>query len=329
MGDFRWSIFDSRFQIMRKFAVILLLAIVSLGARPNGAPRVGAVSTHVVVISIDGLRPDAIARYHASTLLRLQQEGAFGTAQTIFPSKTLPSHTSMLTGVTPDVHGITWNSEEVDEFGYVRVPTVFEVARARGYTTAGFFSKAKFRHLQKPGTFDYTQAPRGDNWMSTRTIADVQQYLRHARPNLLFVHIAEPDYAGHTVGWMSFMYGWAVRRADAAVAAVVKSADAAFGAGQYTLLVTADHGGHGRDHGTADQRDMTIPWLVWGRGVQEGDIADSVRTMDTAATILWLLGAPAPSSWSGRAVASAFTHTAQLAADSAIAAAGWKAAGPR
>jgi len=165
--------------------------------------------------------------------------------------------------------------------------------------------------------------------MATRTIADVQQYLRYARPNLLFVHIGEPDYAGHSVGWMSFVYGWAVRRADGAVASVIRSADQAFGAGNYTLVVTADHGGHGRDHGSRDARDMTIPWIVWGRGVQEGAISGEVKTMDTAATVLWLLGTPAPASWTGHAVAGAFTHAAQLAADSAIAASGWKAAGSR
>ena len=314
---------------MVRLISVLLTVFLASGTAPAQTPPAGAVSTHVIVISIDGLRADAIARYQPTTLLRLQQEGAFGTAQTIFPSKTLPSHTSMLTGVAPEVHGITWNSEEVDEFGFVRVPTVFEVARENGYRTAGFFSKAKFRHLQKPGSFDYTQAPRGDNWPATRTIADVRQFLRYQRPNLLFVHIAEPDYAGHAVGWMSFVYGWAVRRADAAVAAVMQSADQAFGRGNYTLLVTADHGGHGRDHGTADPQDMTIPWIVWGRGVQEGAISDSLQTMDTAATVLWLLGVPAPTSWSGRAVASGFTPAARLAADSAIAAAGLKAAGPR
>lgn len=322
---------------MRRLVIALTAVVLSVGAAPPQAvppvpataSKAGAVSSHVIVISIDGLRPDAIDKYHATTLQRLQHEGATASAQTIFPSKTLPSHTSMLTGVAPEVHGITWNSEEVDEYGYVRVPTVFEIAHANGFTTAGFFSKAKFRHLQKPGTFDYTQAPRGDNWMATRTIADVQQYLRHARPNLLFVHIGEPDYAGHSVGWMSFVYGWAVRRADGAVASVIRSADQAFGTGNYTLVVTADHGGHGRNHGTDDARDMTIPWIVWGRGVQEGTVSDTVKTMDTAATVLWLLGTPAPASWTGHAVAGAFTHAAQLAADSAIAVSGWKAAGPR
>jgi predicted AlkP superfamily pyrophosphatase or phosphodiesterase len=313
----------------KSISTLLVITLLSLGAAPMRAPEQGAVSSHVVVISIDGLRPDAIARFNARTLLRLQKEGVAGTAQTIFPSKTLPSHVSMLTGVTPDVHGVTWNSEEMDEHGYVRVPTVFGIAHRHGYTTAAFFSKAKFRHLQKPGTLDYTQAPRGDNWPATKTIADVQHYLKFARPNLLFVHIAEPDYAGHTIGWMSGVYGWAVRRADAAVATVLRSAEQAYGAGNFTVIITADHGGHGRDHGTRDQRDMTIPWIVWGRGVDDDATASGMRTMDTAATILWLLGAPAPGAWSGRAIDVAFTPAARLAAESAIEAAGLKAAAPR
>lgn len=310
-------------------STIAALALVFSGPQAEPAPKAGAVTSHVVVISIDGLRPDAIARYNAKTLLRLQREGAGGTAQTIFPSKTLPSHTSMLTGVTPAVHGILWNSNEVDEHGFVRVPTVFEIARAYGFTTAGFFSKSKFEHLEKPGTFDYSQSPRGDNWPATKTVADVQHYLKFNRPNFLFVHVGEPDYAGHSIGWMSFVYGWAVRRADAAVAAVMKSADEAFGKGNYTLIVTADHGGHGRHHGSEDVRDMTIPWIVWGRGVADGVTPTAVKTMDTAATVLWLFGARQPESWSGRAVASVFTPTARLAAETAIESAGLKAAGPR
>src|SRR5689334_12837495 len=62
------------------------------------APR-GRVSDHVVVVSIDGLRPDAIARFKAPTLTRLMHEGRYSlSAQTISLSLTLPSHTSMLTG---------------------------------------------------------------------------------------------------------------------------------------------------------------------------------------------------------------------------------------
>jgi predicted AlkP superfamily pyrophosphatase or phosphodiesterase len=312
-----------------RITTIAAVAFASLGAWAARPPKEGAVTSHVVVISIDGLRPDAIEKYNAATLQRLQREGAGGAAQTIFPSKTLPSHTSMLTGVPPAVHGVLWNSEELDEHGYVRVPTVFEIARLSGFSTAGFFSKSKLRHLEKPGSFDYSQSPRGDLWLATKTVADVQHYLRYNQPNLLFVHIGEPDYAGHSIGWMSPLYRWAVRRADAAVAAMLQSAEKSFGTGNYTVIITADHGGHDRNHGSEDERDMIIPWIVWGRGVKAEAVMSPIKTMDTASTVLWLLGARQPESWSGRAVASAFTPAARLAAETAIEAAGLKAAAPR
>jgi arylsulfatase A-like enzyme len=272
------------------------------------------VASHVVVISIDGLRADAIERYQPPTLVRLRTEGASAEAHTILPSKTLPSHTSMLTGVTPEVHGITWNSEQLDERGYVRVPTVFEVASGAGLTAAAFFSKAKLRHLLKPGTISYAQAPRGDLWPATRTVADVTHYLKFNRPNLLFIHVAEPDYAGHSLGWMRGWYGWAVRRADAAVAHILAAAESAYGAGNYTVIVTADHGGHGRAHGTDAENDTAIPWIVWGRGIERGQCARGVKTMDTAATVLWLLGVARPETWSGRVVREVFSehHDAPL-----------------
>lgn len=301
---------------------VALVGVLS-GASPQpAAVQPGAVSDHVVVISLDGLRPDALEKFGAKTILGLMREGSYArTAQTIFPSKTLPSHTSMLTGVPPEVHGVTWNDDQTDVHGTVDVATVFEVAKDRGYTTAAFFSKSKFHHLQKPGTLDYTQAPDGiEHLMATQTVTDVANYLKHKRPNLLFVHLAEADYAGHSLGWMSFAYRWAVRRVDDGVKKIVKAADAAYGPGNYTLIVTADHGGHGRSHGTADPEDMNIPWVVWGRGVEAGSqVADKVvKTMDTSATVLWLLGVDEPTSWVGRPVANAFTSAANLAASAAL-----------
>jgi predicted AlkP superfamily pyrophosphatase or phosphodiesterase len=304
---------------VRAWAIFSLALVLAANAAP-AQERTGAVTDHVIVISVDGLRPDAIDRFGAKTIQRLATEGAHSyTAQTILPSKTLPSHTSMLTGVTPEVHGIFWNDDRTREVGMVAVPTIFVEAKRAGFTTAAFFSKSKLRHLLVDGSLDYSQAPRGlDTWMATQTIGDAITYLRHRRPNLLFVHIGEPDYAGHTVGWMSYPYGAAVRRADGAVSALLRQAEKSFGSGNYTVVLTADHGGHARDHGADTPVERTIPWIVWGRGVSAGAQPTSVRTTDTAATVLWLLGVRPPISWSGTAVASAFTSAAQLAASAAI-----------
>ena len=74
------------------------------------APSV-SLTRNVVLVSIDGLRPDAIARFAAPTLQRLIGEGSYSlSAHTIMPSTTLPSHTSMLSGEPPDEHGVFWNN---------------------------------------------------------------------------------------------------------------------------------------------------------------------------------------------------------------------------
>jgi predicted AlkP superfamily pyrophosphatase or phosphodiesterase len=262
-------------------------------AEPVGGPARGLTTDHVVVISIDGLRPDAIAKFRATTLQRLMSQGSYTlAAKTIMPSRTLPSHTSMLTGEEPEKHGITWNSNETDEHGLVTVPTVFAKAHQAGFRTAAFFSKGKFNHLEVPNSLDHAEAPQGDDkWTAERTVANVERYLARAQPNLLFVHIGEPDYAGHRFSWMSPFYANAVRKADRAVARVLAASERAYGAGNFTVIVTADHGGHGWDHGTSDPRDVTIPWIAWGQGVRRGAaLGSAVRTMDTAVTALWLLG---------------------------------------
>jgi arylsulfatase A-like enzyme len=283
---------------MRSVVAASLVAVAGSGALSGvygevvDPPRRGAVTDHVIVISIDGLRPDAIREFGASNLQRLMREGSFTlSARTIAPSLTLPSHTSMLTGEDPERHGITWNSNETEDHGVVGVPTVFARARENGFATAAFFSKGKFNHLELPNSLDHSDAPDGDfRWSADHTVANVDQYLRDAQPNLMFVHIGEPDYAGHRYTWMSTFYGHAVRKADWAVGRVLAAAEDAFGEGNYTVIVTADHGGHGWGHGTTDARDVTIPWIAWGEGVKDGAKLDSVRTMDTAATALWLLG---------------------------------------
>jgi arylsulfatase A-like enzyme len=270
-----------------------------------------SVTSYAIVVSLDGLRPDAIGPERTPTLHHLMETGSYSlTATTIMPSNTLPSHTSMLTGEPPERHLVKWNNVPAAKFDTVEVPTIFGVARARGYHTAAFFSKSKFHTLQRAGTLDYSQAPGGwfGKWTSKRTVADVERYLADARPNLLFVHLGEADMAGHEKGWMSGDYLQAVSVADSAVARLLAAADTAYGAGNYSIIISADHGGHDRGHGTNDPIDVTIPWIAWGRGVKPaGELTDvKVQTMDTASTVLWLLGLPEPTDWVGKPIVEAF-----------------------
>src|SRR5690242_6521552 len=93
------------------FVVMLLLLLLCATARAQTTKPVPQVD-HVVIISIDGLRPDVLLRARAPALHSLYESGAFSFwAQTIPVAITLPSHTSMLTGVGVERHGIDFNDE--------------------------------------------------------------------------------------------------------------------------------------------------------------------------------------------------------------------------
>ena len=293
------------------------------GLNPAAASKpTSSLTEHVIVVSIDGLRPDAIRRFGATNLQRLMREGSYTlAATTITPSKTLPSHTSMLTGEPPERHQVYWNTVATQQRDEIELPNVFSAARASGYATAAFFSKSKFNALQREGTLDYSQAPGGwfGRWSGSRTAHDVEAYLKTARPNLLFVHVPDPDAAGHRSGWMGSEYAYAVRKADHVVGRLLSAAETAFGAGNYSIIVTADHGGHGRDHGSERVEDVTIPWIAWGRGVKPGQLESGVvRTMDTASTVLWLLGVAEPGDWAGSPVTGAFQAPPAAASTSGL-----------
>ncbi|HWE27273.1 MAG TPA: alkaline phosphatase family protein, partial [Polyangia bacterium] len=65
---------------------------------------------HVLIISEDGLRADAVATMHLHWHDLLRHHGSYSDhAMTIRDASTLPAHASMLSGVQPSVHGLTWN----------------------------------------------------------------------------------------------------------------------------------------------------------------------------------------------------------------------------
>ena len=218
----------------------------------SAAPR----AEHVFIISIDGGKPAVMAQSEMPVLNRLAFEGARSwTATTIYPSVTLPSHTSMLTGVGPRKHKITWNSWKPRK-GVVRVPTVFSEAKAAGFSTAMFVGKEKFRHLVQPGALDcvdygqdsaFTTSMAGcrkPKTSGTLLAAQVAQkaavYIMEHKPNLCFIHFTDADDTGHKYGWGSSQQIHAFASVDVALAVVLKAIEDAGIADQSVLIVTAD-----------------------------------------------------------------------------------------
>jgi arylsulfatase A-like enzyme len=259
---------------------------------------------HVVIVSLDGLRPDAIDMTDAPNLRMLRAQGAIATeARTITHSYTLPSHTSMLTGVDTDQHGLVHNNFTPSR-GFVRVPPIFYWAHDEGFATAMFVSKPKLRHIAIPGSVDVFERP---DYACGRVVADAASYLATAPAGITFVHLSEPDEYGHSRGWMTEAYLRGVADADRCVGTLLRGIAQRHDLDRVLILVSADHGGHGRTHGSERDEDMRIPWIVWGSRVVRGPYAGAVSTMDTAATALAALGLAVPPSFAGHAVAIATT----------------------
>ena len=236
----------------------------------------------VAIISIDGLRPDAIQQTGAPNIMALVSRGAFSwRAQTIFPSHTLPSHVSMLTGYGPEEHGMTWDDYEPAR-GQIMVPTIFGLARAKGLRTGMVAGKEKFTYFRDAGGCDtFALAAALDDDVASRAVLAAA-----ARPDLLFVHLPQVDLTGHAKQWMSPEYLEAVRRADAAVGRIVAALPA-----DTTIILTADHGGHGDGHSAGNSQDSTIPWVIAGPSTARGkQLTSGISTMDTAATAAFVLG---------------------------------------
>jgi arylsulfatase A-like enzyme len=120
----------------------------------------------------------------------------------------------------------------------------------------------------------------------------------------MFVHFSDPDEYGHKSGWMSDAYMKGVAASDRCLGTLLDGIDASGLANRTLVIVTADHGGHGKVHsGSRQEVDREIPWIVRGPGVTKGLVIDQiVSTVDTAATVLSALRLPFPDHMTGAPV---------------------------
>lgn len=300
------------------FAIALIVAgataAASAASRP--IPRI----SRVLLVSIDGLRPDVLLRAKAPVIQGLMARGSFTMwARTTALAVTLPSHTSMLTGVPPSKHGVTWNDPPRQERQvYPAWPTLFELARADGYTTAMVTGKSKFVTLAKPKTLDWSYVPTG-SVIKDGTVADTTvRWVERFAPEVLFVHLPGVDTAGHSKGWGSAEQLEAVAKADQCIGRILDAMKTKGVLDSTFILVTSDHGGAGKSHGPEDPRSLTIPWIAAGPDVRAGlDLTVEkdlpVETEDTFATLCYVLGIEPPRPIDGRPVTQIFRDAPERA----------------
>lgn len=286
-------------------AAMLMIAAQHAPPAARAARPVPAIE-RAVVISIDGGRPDLLLRADMPNLRKLIAGGAFSLwARTVPAAVTLPAHASMLTGVSPERHGVTWNDDvPAHDSARPKVPTLFEVAMRYGMTTGMVAGKSKFDAFARIGRI-------GRSWVKGAKDAEVGdaavQMLREHRPEVFFVHFPGADSAGHKEGWGSPPQVAALEGIDGQLGKLLAALDELGLRDKTVILVSADHGGAGRTHGGDDPRSQHIPWIVNGPGVRANydltqDARLQVRTEDTFATVCYLLGLEPEGNIEGQAI---------------------------
>jgi predicted AlkP superfamily pyrophosphatase or phosphodiesterase len=251
----------------------------------------------VILILVDGMRPDAIFENPAARKLAEKSAYTLG-GRTVYPSVTLPCHMSLFHSVDPDRHGTTTNTH----MPQVRpISGLFDALAQSRKKCAMFYDWEQLRDLGRPGSLarsvfyalgDYG-SQKADDMLTDRAV----ECLKQENMDFLFLYLGAPDVFGHDHGWMSEPYMEGLESAWKNIGRVLDAVSE-----EDVVIVTADHGGHGRSHGTQMPEDMTIPFFITGSGVEAGKELAQMNIKDIAPTVLKLFHIDAPREWEGSAL---------------------------
>lgn len=264
----------------------------------------------IVLVVIDGLRPDAITPEHLPTLHTLLRRGwQAERAVTVRPSITVAALSSLATGVSPERHGLLDTS--LQSMGKLRGLRALPVELRRlGVESTIFTSQLSGSArwvagalLRVAGVTRLLPAPPAPGIMLETAL---EHLARNPARELVVLYLNDADVAGHAWGWMSPAYLQAARTIDRALAALELFAE-----DPDTLVVlTADHGGGGvlpQDHDHPHPVNEGIPVGMLGGRVMPGLVSrESVRLLDIPPTVLHGFGGTAPAEYEGRVLHEAF-----------------------
>jgi len=164
-----------------------------------------------ILISIDGFRPDYLERGITPNLRALATSGIYGPMRPSFPSKTFPNHWTLVTGKTPDHHGIVGNTMEdaarpgeifkmatQDPFWWNQAEPIWITAEKQGIRSATMFwpgSEVELNGLRPADWWPFNQKLSND-----RRVNAVIDWIRRPtaiRPRLVTLYFDTVDTAGH------------------------------------------------------------------------------------------------------------------------------------
>lgn len=306
--------------------------------RPWGAGTPGYPGASVLLITIDTMRADRLGAYgydQAETprIDRLAREG-IRFEQVVSPMPlTLPAHTSLMTASSPPQHGVRDNAAFELPAG---IKTLAEQLHGSGYASGAFVGafvlhsrwglNRGFDHYDN--RFDYEQPGGLPGQVERRAEAVVNAalaWLREPRaaPFFAWVHVYDPHspytppepFAGR---FASHPYDGEVAYTDAQIGRLLDGMESAGLLEDTLVVVTADHGEGLGDHGEPGHgmflydSTLLVPLIIrLPDGASAGrTVAEQVRLIDVAPTILQLVEVAAPDSFVGESLEPFFSGDA-------------------
>jgi predicted AlkP superfamily pyrophosphatase or phosphodiesterase len=235
-------------------AAATLAALVALACAgppgPSGAPI-------LVLVSIDGFRWDYLDRGITPNLSALAANGVRARAMIpVFPTKTFPNHTSIVTGEYPAHHGIVGNTftapdieahfsmearENVRDGRFWLAEPIWVTAERQGQRTAPFFWPGSEAAIA--GVRPTYSVPFDHSLPDTARVARVLEYLElptDRRPTFVTMYLSGVDSAGHSFGPDAPQTRGAIAHADSIIGDLVRGIDRSNL--PVNVIVVSDHG---------------------------------------------------------------------------------------
>jgi len=303
---------------------LLLVALAFLPACKSAEPP-----ANVLLITIDTLRPDALGvmdgKRETPVIDELARSGRLFSAAVSPVPLTLPSHTSILSGLLPVHHGVRDNGQTVP----ADIPLLQQGLQQRGYRTAAFVSgfplQAMFGLDRGFDHYDDEMRDGEQGWVERRaedTVATSNAWL-HAqqpdRPWFAWTHFYDPHdpYEPPREFWQPGprgTYDGEVTYTDYWIGKLLEVAREVSGDRPLLVVLTADHGEalgehEERTHGFfVYDSTMRVPLIFsWPGRIAPAHGSEPVQLIDVAPTILELLDLPALETADGRGLGEALS----------------------
>ena len=264
---------------------------------------------HTAIIGIDGM--GAFCRDTATPRMdEIFRDGARTyRAISLFPTISAQNWGAMLLGAEPEVHGLTNGGVSQREYMNRDLPSIFTTVR-QAYPDAVLCSVSNWEPINRGiiehdiGVFMETAS---DGASTTEKVVDC---VRTKKPDLLFVHIDDPDGAGHHHGYGTKGHLDCISDVDAMVGKIY-DAYASAGIIEDTLfMVITDHGGFKHGHGGYTDTEKYIYFALRGKTVSDTD-GFFASTKDINAVVRYAFGLdipePDPNGYSSQVPEGVFT----------------------